>query len=209
MIPMASKKIADYISSKVPFSALLFIAALLIVSFAGLWLLKEIGVPQQTGDIELFLDKGTSTLFENDTVTAVAFSSCGDFSIYLDGKEIAKGDGRAQSDILLRQGPHTLEAKNELCASLLHFIVRAKECDGKEKRACAVNGCEGTQTCYNGVYSSCVFPKKTCVPGRKLGCSSDSCKFGYMTCNSCGTGYGPCLPPGTPSGGGCTGLNCN
>ena len=203
-----STGIAAYISSKVPFSALLFIAALLIVSFAGLWLLKEAGVSPK-GDIELFLDKGTTTLFENETVTAVAFSSCGGFSIYLDGEEIAKGDGRAQSDIQLRQGPHTLEAKNEQCVSLLNFIVRAKECDGKEKRACTLSGCPGTQTCYNGVYGSCVLPKRVCVPGRSIGCSSDSCKFGYMKCNECGTGYGPCTPPENPApGGGCTGLNC-
>lgn len=97
-----------------------------------------------------------------------------------------------------------------LAASAPKAAPSAPECSAGEARNCTLNGCPGTQKCYNGAYSSCVLPKKTCVPGRKIGCSSDSCKFGYMTCNECGTGYGECLPPEnqTPSDTGCTGANC-
>ena len=141
----------------------------------------------------------------------MAFSSCGGFSLFLDGTQIASGVSNAQSDIALRAGSHELVAKNAQCTALLDFMVRLKECDAKQARACTSNGCPGTQTCANGVYGSCVMPKKTCVPGRSIGCSSDSCKFGYMQCNPCGTGYGPCLPPGGSSSKSppCTGARAN
>lgn len=193
------------------FSAMLAVAVLLFAALGGLWLLQSSGaLPSPEGKIEIILD-GKAPLFENDTAKAVAFSSCGEFSLFLDGQPIASGSNRAQSDISLRQGSHTLEAKNADCFSLLNFIVRVKECEGRQQQGCTLNGCAGTRTCNNGAYTGCVLPRKTCVPGRSIGCSSDSCKFGYMTCNSCGTGYGPCTPPGgqAAKAPACTGANCN
>lgn len=77
---------------------------------------------------------------------------------------------------------------------------------------CAISGCPGNRTCGNGFYSDCVLPRKICVPGSQVGCSTDSCKFGYATCNPCGTGYGQCLPPpgynATNSTPPCTSASC-
>ena len=70
----------------------------------------------------------------------------------------------------------------------------AIECSSSGRQNCTLEGCPGMKTCYGGRYGNCIVPRKICVPGAKIGCSTDACKFGYATCNPCGTGYGACLP---------------
>ena len=85
-------------------------------------------------------------------------------------------------------------------------------CNNGQAQPCEISGCIGNQTCRNGFYSDCALPRKICVPFSKIGCSSDSCKFGYAICNPCGTGYGVCLPPpanATNSSPPCSGAGCN
>jgi hypothetical protein len=72
--------------------------------------------------------------------------------------------------------------------------VAVKECSGNESRPCIIGQCQGVQKCSGGAYSDCLLPRKICIPGEKSGCTLDSCQFGYMACNSCGTGFLPCAP---------------
>ncbi|MCX6772988.1 MAG: hypothetical protein NTV88_04430 [Candidatus Micrarchaeota archaeon] len=98
---------------------------------------------------------------------------------------------------LLYQATHEpLSATGKLSGAAPKTQPQAQviECSGSVKQNCSASGCTGTKTCYGGRYSKCILPRKICVPGAKIGCSTDACKFGYATCNPCGTAYGECLP---------------
>ena len=92
-------------------------------------------------------------------------------------------------------------------------VPPAIECSGNGQQNCTIDGCPGTLTCYGGGYGVCQPKRKICVPGEKIGCSTDACKFGYAVCNSCGTGYSECLPRpiynATNSTPPCTSSSCN
>ncbi len=143
--------------------------------------------------IEIFSDAKTP-LLEGAATTAKAYSSCGSFAIYLDGKKIADGGARAEATVRAPVGKHIIEAKNPECESRLEFVVEKKECEGNETLSCWIGNCSGTQICAGGVFAGCVPQRKVCVPGENIGCTLNACKFGYATCNACGTAFGPCLP---------------
>lgn len=174
-------------------------AASLLVLLAAVFLIA-IYFPQQKGSgegagaIEVFID--SAPLVENSPISIRAFSSCGDFSLYLDGKELGAGPARISASVYADAGMHLLVAKNGKCAASKEFSVAKKECEGNQTRPCQEGICTGTQTCIGGAFAQCILPPRVCVPGQAVGCSVDSCLFGYRTCNPCGTAFGPCLPRG-------------
>jgi hypothetical protein len=70
---------------------------------------------------------------------------------------------------------------------------RTLECTSRETKACERGECGGTIYCIGGTWGECVQKKRICVPGKKVGCTLDSCSFGYRICNGCGTGFSECL----------------
>lgn len=136
---------------------------------------------------------------EGVPVSFSVYSTCGDFSFFEGGKKIAEGKSGQKFSFSLPAGTHLLEAKNPECSASATAIVVEKECEDGQVAPCEKDGCPGNKTCYGGIWGSCSLPPKKCVPGSKIGCSYDSCSFGYMTCNECGTGFGPCLIEGVPA----------
>ncbi len=172
----------------------LIVAAVLIVFyFAPKPLIQE---PEEK--IEAFLE-ASYPIFAGQKITAKAFSSCGNFSLFLDGSKIGEGQTRVEAIIEALQGTHILEAKNSKCSAMIEFKALEKECEKGERQNCTSGNCPGVQECFNGIYGACILPEKICVPGEKIGCSLDGCKFGYSTCNDCGTGFGKCLAAGGSS----------
>jgi len=139
----------------------------------------------------------SGALLEGKAASAKFFSSCGDFSVYLDRQHLGDYEQRAEVPISAGIGSHTLEAKNSECVEKIVFEVKKAECSEREARGCSSGGCPGKQECVGGFFGNCQMPKKVCVPGQKVGCSSSACSFGYKTCNRCGTEYGPCTPDGS------------
>lgn len=169
-----------------------------IVILAAIILAAWLASPKQPsgaydGQIEIFLES-PSPFFENESAKVRVFSSCGSFSLFLDRAKIAEGESRAEASINASAGQHELVAKNSRCSGSFPFSVAQKECDGDGSAPCFVGGCAGTKACLGGVFSECVLPLRVCAPGESTGCSLDNCKFGYMECNSCGTGFGQCQP---------------
>ncbi|VVB99503.1 Uncharacterised protein [uncultured archaeon] len=185
-------------------SAIATVAVLILI-----FVFKPPFAPPEEMKIDVFLD-GATPFFYGQMATAKAFSTCGPFDLFLDSREVASGDSRAQAVLQPAAGRHTIEAKNAKCNALLSFMVLEKECNGGEQKDCVSEGCPGVQTCVNGAYTPCLLPKKICVPGTKLGCSTNGCAFGYEDCNACGTGFGPCTPRGGAStdSGPCIGEAC-
>ena len=181
---------------KKPGQPLLSAASLLVLLAAVL--LIVICFPQKTGGdeggaIDVFIDS-SAPLLENSPISIRAFSSCGDFSLYLDGKELGSGSTRVSASVYSDAGAHQLVAKNGKCAASKEFSVSKKECEENQARPCQEGTCAGTKTCIGGAFGPCLLPPKVCLPGQAVGCSVDSCRFGYRTCNQCGTAFGPCLP---------------
>jgi hypothetical protein len=184
---------------------LFIILACAALAAAYFFLPKSQQAPEER-QIKMSLE-GTRPLVSGANATISAFSTCGAFGIYLDGNLLLPNASRAPIPIVLEEGSHALEAKNSECSSTFGFVVLERECEANQTRKCDRDGCEGVQRCEGGIYSSaCALPRKICVPGEKIGCSTDGCKFGYATCNSCGTGFGQCLP-GNGGTAGCSG-NC-
>jgi hypothetical protein len=151
------------------------------------------------GEITIKLDG--SPYVSGSTAYVRAVSTCGDFKIFLDGENIGGGAPYFESPLLLTQGRHLLLAQSGSCISEFHFEAIARECSGNQTRQCDAGGCSGIRRCENGIYSKvCTFQKKVCVPGERIGCSTDGCKFGYAICNPCGTGFGKCGDGGAAIG---------
>jgi len=192
---VACKKEADGINAANLFSAG---ALLLAVVFSALFLagngffLGPAQMKDDSGTIEIFLEG--IPLIEGENATARAYSSCGSFSLYLDGQGIGRGESHAQGFFVATEGRHTIEAKGEKCNASLAFIAEKRECLLGQEINCGEGECEGKKTCEGGRWGRCVLPKKVCLPGSRAGCNLDGCKFGYSTCNKCGSGFGPCLP---------------
>ena len=140
-------------------------------------------------------------------------STCVPIDIFLDGEQIGPSGASSSMPLLLGEGNHSFLAKGDGCQASLSVEVLARECEGNQTSSCTDGGCIGVRRCSGGVYSGCSLPRKICVPGEKMGCSTDGCKFGYATCNACGNGFGECLPPANGSknsGSGCAlGSECN
>ncbi len=199
---LMDKKSKPASSFAVLLSLLVMGAAIVAVFF--LFLPKQGQDYAAGGSIELSIAGGTR-LLENQAATAKADSTCGSFSLFLDGKKISDAQRSLQFQISAPAGTHLLSAKSQGCERQLQFSVVAAECSGNQTRSCVLDGCEGGQQCSGGLFSGCALPKKICVPGRQIGCNLNGCSFGRMACNSCGTGYGPCTADGNST----AGASCN
>lgn len=186
--------------------ALLIFIALALAALAAASLFLPKSQPPEAGQIKVSLE-GQRPLVSGANATLSAFSTCGAFAIRLDGNLLLPNTSRVSLPLKLEEGSHVLAAENSECSSSLAFEVLARECEANQTRKCTSGGCEGVQRCEGGIYpAACSLPRKICVPGEKIGCSTDGCKFGYATCNPCGTGFGKCLP-GNGTEDGC-GANC-
>lgn len=173
-------------------AALAILSAIAALAFVAY--LTPVKKEAQGGEIEIYLQP--SRVAENSRAAVLAFSSCGPFSLYLDGKLLGQAESQIRADITAAAGSHLLSAEGTRCSRSLSFEAVQTECNDGENRSCTAGDCDGTQECRVGAWDACRLPQKKCVPGEKVGCSVDSCKFGYRTCNSCGTGFGQCLPRG-------------
>ena len=185
-------------------STLAFLLPILLVCAAILAVYSflpkpEGGAVQPAGSISLSLQGGP--LVSGNTASLRAVSTCGKFDVSLDGAGFGTGGPILSAPFLLEDGSHSFFAQGSGCNSTLAFSVLARECDANESASCEKNGCLGARKCAGGIFSECALPKKVCLPGEKVGCSTNGCSFGYMTCNPCGTSFGKCLPPGTPEDG--------
>jgi len=166
---------------------LLVCAAILAVYF----LLPQAGnYAPQGGEISLSIEG--RPLVSGNTVALRAVSTCGEFDVSLDKAGFGNGTATLSQPFLLEEGNHTFFAQGNGCNSTLAFKVAARECEGNQTMECEMNNCTGARKCTGGVFSSCTLPKKICSPGERVGCSTDGCSFGYITCNQCGTGFGKC-----------------
>ena len=187
-------------------------AALLLMLLAllalALFILLQPSSKLSSDNITIYL-QGSRPFLQGGTAMVQAFSTCGRFSLLLDGKEISYGNSDAKAVLPLTSGSHTLEAKNSQCSAQENFTVLVPECNGADTKPCLMGNCPGTQACSGGFYGECTQPPLACNPGDKVGCSVDGCRFGYATCNDCGSGFGPCLPRGNASStGNCSSPNC-
>ncbi len=183
---------------------LLFLAAILCFLF----FFRPHSPAASEEKIEIFINRAMP-LPPGTMAKINAFSSCGNFSLFLDGREIAQGGSSIDYALLPTSAKHTLEAKNSRCKASLEVGVAQKECEDGEQSPCTQSGCSGKRSCVNGIFAPCSLPKKICVPGERAGCSTDACRFGYATCNACGDAYGPCLPrENVSSPASCTAENC-
>lgn len=171
-----------------------------VCAAAALLILAYFSPVQKTqgtiGSINIYLQPA-SGMAENSSLTVRAFSSCGPFLLYLDGKEIGRGDGQLETAVLAKAGSHTLRAKSGQCEETREFEVVSPACAEGENQSCLAGGCQGARECREGAWGGCILPPKVCDPGEQVGCGLNECKFGYRTCNSCGTAFGPCLEQGS------------
>lgn len=133
---------------------------------------------------------------EGNEIRIFGESTCGNVSVFVDGEKIhAKNvDGRFSASLTAVIGAYKITAEGNGCTASRVITVLERECTGNETRDCIINGCDGYQPCRDGRFAACRKNKRVCKPGIKIGCSLDKCRFGYKTCNECGTGYGPCEP---------------
>lgn len=66
-------------------------------------------------------------------------------------------------------------------------------CVDGQTRYCSISGCSGVAKCINGAFRGCEW-EKICTPNERVPCTIEGCAYAYRTCNSCGNGYGACLP---------------
>lgn len=189
---------------KIAASALIVLLAVFLMYYFFATILVPAAQPAEEIQLSVSL---SAPLVEGMPVSVRAFSTCGQFTLYLDGQLLASGERVAQP-VSAKAGRHRLLAQNAKCNASAQFETLARECAEGEKKACMKDGCGGTALCENGRFSPCVLPPQACLPGQRVGCPLDGCSFGYRTCNSCGTGYGPCRPPGAPAQGGCNSTSC-
>jgi len=158
----------------------------------------------------IFLSIVGRPLVSGNTAELRAVSTCGAFDVLLDGAEFGSGGPLLSAPFLLEAGSHSFSAQGKGCGSTLAFAVLARECDGNESASCEMNGCPGTRKCAGGMFSECALPKRVCIPGEKVGCSTNGCSFGHITCNQCGTGFGKCASGSGKENAACAGLpSCN
>ena len=171
-----------------------FILPILMVCIAILatyyFIPKSDAIRLQGGEISLSLDGWP--FVSGNTATLRAVSTCGAFGVWLDGAVFGNGEPVLSRQFLAEAGSHSFFAQGKDCNSTLAFNVLARECDGNETKECENNGCAGVRRCEAGIFSDCMLPKKICYPGERVGCSTNSCSFGHMACNPCGTSFGEC-----------------
>ena len=106
-------------------------------------------------------------------------------------------EGDTLSVLLVAQnGDNFVQASGAGCSAHLEFNAQPAECSSGSNRACPMpNGCPGVQTCHDGLWPDCQSLARICRPGRQVPCDLNACSFGVSICDSCGTGWGPCVVP--------------
>jgi hypothetical protein len=64
-------------------------------------------------------------------------------------------------------------------------------CTDGSNEACVIGGCDGTRTCANNAWSSCVENPDVCAPGALQDCGGGR----NQICNTCGSGWSVCGCP--------------
>ncbi|MEM4633675.1 MAG: hypothetical protein QW275_00805 [Candidatus Anstonellaceae archaeon] len=182
----------------------LFAAAAIVFVLA--FVLASPKSSQQEGQITILAHPENA--IEGENISIRGFSSCGNFSLYIDGSAVLQNQQSVELEIKLGRGEHIILASNKDCFANVSVSVAVRECKEGETRPCMQDGCEGKEICEKGLFSPCTLPPKICIPGQKLGCLLDECRFGYMVCNQCGSGFGPCLPKEQQTQSSCQG-DCN
>ena len=187
---------------------LLLVCAAILAAYSFLSTPSE-GAPAGSGGISLSIDG--RPLVSGNTATLHAVSTCGAFDVSLDGAGFGNGGPLMSTPFMLEEGSHSFFAQGNGCNSTLDFTVLARECGENETITCQKDNCPGVRNCFGGIFSDCALPKKVCSPGEKVGCSTNGCSFGHITCNPCGTGFGQCLPDSKAGNATCNGLSssCN
>ena len=180
------------VMAKILFFILLF---LVFASMVFLFIEKE-GEKRVGAQKEIIMHTDKDEYVEGDSISVSGESTCGNVSLFVDGKEIQARnvDGTFSASLTAVIGAHNITAEGDGCAASSGVTVLNRECSGNETISCTVNGCDGYKPCVDGRFGACRKNKRVCKPGSRMGCSLNSCSFGYMICNECGTGYGHCAP---------------
>ena len=88
------------------------------------------------GEISLSISGGP--LVGGNSAAFRAVSTCGDFTVYLDGKMLLEGGPVLASPFALEEGGHTLFASGGGCNATLPFSVAPRECEGNAASACVM-----------------------------------------------------------------------
>lgn len=67
-------------------------------------------------------------------------------------------------------------------------------CTDGQTAPCSIGECTGIKTCRGGMFGTCKWDI-VCASGTRVSCLNNSCVYAYKECNSCGSGYGPCIAP--------------
>jgi len=67
-------------------------------------------------------------------------------------------------------------------------------CLDGQAMSCTIGECSGIKTCQGGAFGTCKWDI-VCASGTRISCLNNSCVYAYKECNSCGSGYGPCIVP--------------
>ena len=130
-------------------------------------------------------------MFENVDYNICIISNCGDLNAYLDNKEIEIVDNCISINLPI--GYYILKIESDETEISRDIEIFRKECELDEIKSCTIYGCDGTQRCENYEWEQCYKNTVICVPGSTAPCAITPCVAGKKTCNSCGTGYGPCV----------------
>ncbi|MCX6770327.1 MAG: hypothetical protein NT051_06690 [Candidatus Micrarchaeota archaeon] len=91
--------------------------------------------------------------------------------------------GGTGQQVLRETGAQTAPVQNKIA-----------ECTEGQTKQCNLSDCKGTISCETGRFTECRLGRKVCIPKSRTGCNLDGCHFGLRECDSCGTGFGECLP---------------
>lgn len=183
-------------------------AALAIFLLAIFFMVPKSEPQNDRGRLDVYLE-GPHAVMENTPVKISAFSSCGEFSTFVDGVAQGRNVASASVSLILPPGTHRFEAKNSNCSDNVSFSVQERECDDGQVDSCSEGMCTGNKSCRGGRWGGCIMPKRVCPPGQKIGCSIDGCNFGYTTCNACGSGFGNCIAANATSNSSNAASNCS
>ncbi|MFH1095330.1 MAG: hypothetical protein V1728_03875 [Candidatus Micrarchaeota archaeon] len=111
-------------------------------------------------------------------------------------RNLTLGGDTLSVPLVAQNGDNLVQVSGAGCSANLEFMAGPAECAVGANRTCPMpNNCPGVQACQGGLWSDCQSLEHICRPGRQVPCDLDACSFGVSICNSCGTGWGPCVAP--------------
>ncbi len=186
-------------STKYTLLSLLALAALFL-----LW--PRASAPDTSVDTpapQIIISFEPSSAFENQTVQVYAAlpPSCPGregLTLTLDNMPVNfnLSDHLLSASVSALSGAHRVQLSGASCSVVNVLHVSPRPCTEGATRACTDSiHCAGQSVCAGGAWNACRVPPRICDPGTRIPCSTDSCKWGFSNCNSCGTQWGECLPP--------------